>query len=149
MKTIATNKKAHFEYFIEEKYEAGIALEGSEVKSVREGSVSLADSFVFFKGNEAYINNMYIKTYVNTSSYKPDEKRARKLLLHKAEIVKLASKVKEKGKTVVPLKIYLDKNLVKVEIALCAGKHNYDKREVIKKRDIERDVRLNTKHINR
>ena len=149
MKTITTNKKAHFEYFIEEKFEAGIALEGSEVKSVRAGNVSIVESFVFFKENEAFINNMYIKTYVNTGSYKPDEKRARKLLMHKTELIKLSSKVKEKGKTVVPTRVYLDKNLVKVEIALCTGKHMYDKREAIKKRDIERDERASAKHINR
>lgn len=145
MKIIATNKKAHFEYFILKKFEAGISLQGSEVKSIRAGNVSLKESFVVLKNGEAYINNMFIKNYDKTGNFKPDERRLRKLLLHKSEIQLLISKVAEKGLTVVPLSIYLDKQLVKLEIALCKGKLLHDKRKSIKDRDIERDIRRELK----
>ncbi|MCL2540156.1 MAG: SsrA-binding protein SmpB [Firmicutes bacterium] len=147
MKVAATNKRARFEYFIEDTYEAGIVLEGSEVKSIRAGQISINDAFVNFRQGEAFINNMYIKHYANAANFKPNETRPRKLLLHKGEITKLSSVVKEKGKTVIPLKVYLNKNLVKAEIALAKGKHLYDKREAIKKRDIMRDARVSTARI--
>ncbi|MBQ9785951.1 MAG: SsrA-binding protein SmpB [Clostridia bacterium] len=148
MKTIATNKKAHFEYFILKKFEAGISLQGSEVKSIREGNVSLKESFVIFRNGEAFINNMFIKNYDKTGVFKPDERRQRKLLLHKEEIANLTAKVAEKGLTVVPLSLYLEKHLVKLEIALCKGKLLHDKRESIKERDIQRDIRRELKAKN-
>ena len=145
MKIIALNKRAAFEYFLLEKYEAGVVLTGSEVKSVRAASVSITEAFVFFKNGEAYINNMYVKTYENTSSSKQDERRERKLLLNKEEIVKLKSKAAEKGFTVVPTKLYLKDGLVKLEIALAKGKLLHDKRETIKKRDNEREAKREIK----
>lgn len=140
MKIIANNKKANYEYFIISTYEAGIVLCGSEVKSIRLGHASLNDSFITFSKGEAYIKNMHISTYKDASIDKLDEKRSRKLLLNKSEINKLLSKVKEKGFTCVPLKVYLKDQLVKVEIALAKGKHLYDKRETLAKKDIERDT---------
>lgn len=146
MKIIANNKKANYEYFIISTYEAGIVLNGSEVKSVRLGHVSLNDSFITFSKGEAFIKNMHISTYKDASLDKLDEKRSRKLLLNKNEINKLISKVKEKGFTCVPLKVYLKEQLVKVEMALAKGKHLYDKREAIAKKDIERDTQRQLKN---
>ena len=140
MKIIANNKKANFEYFIISTYEAGIVLTGSEVKSIRLGHTSLADSFITFSKGEAFIKNMHISTYKDASFDKSDEKRSRKLLLNRSELNKLISKVKEKGFTCVPLKVYLKDQLVKIEIALAKGKHLYDKRETLAKKDIERDT---------
>ena len=146
MKIITNNKKATYEYFIISTYEAGIVLVGSEVKSIRLGHVSLNDSFITFKNNEAYIKNMNISTYENSSFDKVDEKRTRKLLLNKSEIIKINSKVQEKGFTCIPLKVYLKDNLVKVEIALAKGKHTYDKKEVLAKKDIERETQRQLKN---
>ena len=140
MKIIANNKKANFEYFIISTYEAGIVLTGSEVKSIRLGHTSLNDSFISFSKGEAFIKNMHISTYKDASFDNSDEKRSRKLLLNRAEINKLISKVKEKGFTCIPLKVYLKDQLVKIEIALSKGKHLYDKRESLAKKDIERDT---------
>ena len=145
MKIITTNKRAQFEYFILEKFQAGIALVGSEVKSVRTNSVSINESFVYFRDGEAYISNMYIKNYPYSNIDKLDERRSRKLLLNKRELSYLIGKVSQKGLTVVPTKLYFDRQLVKVEIALCRGKQLHDKRETIKKRDIERDVMRETR----
>jgi len=140
MKIITTNKKAHFEYFVLEEFTAGISLVGSEVKSIRSGYVSINDCYVQFRGGEAFIINMYIKNYPYTTQYELDERRTRKLLLNKREINYLLGKVTEKGLTVIPLKLYFNQGLVKVEIALCKGKQLYDKRQTLKKRDIERDI---------
>jgi len=145
MKTITANKRAQFEYFILDRFQAGIALQGSEVKSIRANSVSINESFVYFRNGEAYINNMYIKNYPYANIDKLDERRPRKLLLNKRELDYLIGKVAQKGLTVVPTKLYFDRQLVKVEIALCRGKQLHDKREAIKKRDIERDVMRETK----
>ena len=140
MKVIATNKKARFEYEILETYEAGIVLMGCEVKSIREGHISLANSFVQYSKGELWLKNCYIKTYDKTTSFCPDERQARKLLLNKREILKIKSQMSEKGLSVVPLKIYFNsRNLVKVEIALARGKKLYDKRESIKERDQKRE----------
>ena len=146
MKIIANNKKANFEYFIISTYEAGIVLNGSEVKSIRLGHASLTDSFITFSKGEAFIKNMHISTYKDASFDKLDEKRSRKLLLNKNEINKLISKVKEKGFTCVPLRVYLKDQLVKVEIALAKGKHTYDKKETLAKKDIERDTQRQLKN---
>ena len=146
MKLITTNKKASFDYFLLETIEAGIVLVGSEVKSIRLGNVNLKDTFIVFdKNSECYLKNMYIKTYDKISFDVPDERRSRKLLLNKREINKLMSKVKEKGFTVVPTKLYFKDNKVKVEIALAKGKHTYDKKETLQNKDIERDMQRQIK----
>ncbi len=145
MKIIATNKKAQFEYFVLKKFEAGVSLTGSEVKSIRAGNVNIGESFVTFRKDEAFLHNMFVKTYENSTFFQTDERRTRKLLLHKSEIEMLTSKTAEKGLTVVPLKIYFSRQFVKIEIALCKGKLLHDKRETIKKRDLERDMRRELK----
>ncbi len=139
MKVITENKAARFEYFIEDVLEAGISLDGGEVKSVRSGNVSLKDSYCSFYKGSVFIKNMHIAVYKMAGAYNIKEaKRDRRLLLHKREIAKLFSKVQEKGYTVVPLKVYLSGSLIKVEIGLCKGKHTYDKKETLQNRDIER-----------
>ncbi|MBO5413995.1 MAG: SsrA-binding protein SmpB [Bacilli bacterium] len=135
------NKKAYFDYFIEEELEAGIALKGTEIKSIRKGSVDLKDSFVTIKNNEAFITNMYIAKYEEGNIFNHDERRSRKLLLHKKEIKKLKESISVEGKTIVPLKLYIKHGLVKVLIGVAKGKKLYDKRETIKKRDLERENR--------
>ncbi len=142
MKQIAYNKSASFEYFIEQKYEAGIVLEGAEVKSLRAGNCNLKDSFCFVRGGEVTLKNMHIPVYDKSGSFNSkDSKRDRKLLLHKYEIDKIVGKINEKGMTLVPISIYFNGNLIKVEVALCRGKQSYDKKAAIKKRDVERDVK--------
>ncbi len=141
MKVISNNKKAFFDFFVSDLVEAGIVLEGCEVKSVRDGGASLRDSFVVIKNGEMFLKNAYIKSYEKTSSYKPDERRTRKLLLNKSEIQKFERLVKEKGFTIVATKIYFNKsNRVKVEIGLARGKKLYDKRQSIKERQQKRDL---------
>ena len=140
MKLIAQNKSASFEYFIEEKFEAGIVLEGSEVKSLRKNNCSLNDSFCFVRKGEVTLNNMHIAVYDKSGAFNTrDSRRDRRLLLHKAEISKIVGKVNEKGYTLVPLRVYFEKSLVKVEVALCRGKHTYDKKRTLKEKDIARD----------
>lgn len=141
MKVLATNRKANFEYYILSTFEAGIVLVGSEVKSVRLGHINLKDSFITFSNtNEAFIKNMHISNYKQATIDVLEEKRSRKLLLKRNEISKLMTKVKEKGFTVVPTKVYLKDNLVKVEIALAKGKHLYDKKDALAEKDIRRDT---------
>ena len=136
MKIVASNKKAYFDYFVLETFEAGVVLEGCEVKSIRGGHVSLSDSYVSISHqNEVFIKNMYIKTYEKSSAFTADEKRVRKLLLTKHEIEKLSRGVKEKGLTIVPLKVYFKGQYVKLEIGLVRGKHTYDKKQVLKEKD--------------
>lgn len=147
MKVIATNRKANFEYFIFSTFEAGIVLKGCEVKSIRLGQVNLKDTFITFdKNGECYIRNMHISPYKDATIDKVDEKRSRKLLLNKSEIKKIMSKVQEQGFTCIPLKIYLKDSLVKLEIAIAKGKHTYDKRETLAKKDIERDTQRQLKN---
>lgn len=139
MKIIAVNKTASFEYFIEEKYEAGIALEGAEVKSLRAGKASLGESFCELHRGEVYLKNMHIALYDKSGAFSTREsRRDRKLLLHRAEIHKIVGKVNERGYTLVPLKIYFKDALIKVEIALCKGKHTYDKKRSLAERDEKR-----------
>jgi SsrA-binding protein len=145
MKIIANNKKAFFDYFIEETYEAGIVLAGSEVKSVRLGGVSFLDSYVSIKNDEAFIVNMNIKPYEKGSFFNVEAKRERKLLLNKAEILKLKAKVAQKGYSVVPTKVYFKDNFVKVEIGLAKGKHSYDKKQVLAIKDKEREMKREIK----
>ena len=141
MKIITTNKSASFEYFIEEKYEAGIVLEGNEIKSLRQNSVNMNDSFCFIRGNSVSVKNMHIALYDKSDAFSTkDTRRDRKLLLHKHEIAKIAGKINRQGYTLVPLKMYLKDALVKMEIALCKGKHTYDKKQSIADRDVKRDT---------
>ena len=141
MKIIATNKSASFEYFIEEKYEAGIVLEGNEIKSIRAGNVNMNDSFCLVRGNTVSVKNMHVALYEKSDAFSSkDTRRDRKLLLHKSEIAKIAGKINRQGYTLVPLKLYFKDSLVKMEIALCRGKHTFDKKESIAQRDIKRSV---------
>ena len=141
MKVISNNKKAFYNYFVSDLVEAGIVLEGCEVKSVRAGGASLIDSFVIIRNGEMFLKNAYIKPYEKTTSFKPDERRTRKLLLNKSEIQKFERMVKEKGYSIVPTKIYFNKaGKVKVEIGLARGKKLYDKRQTLKEKSIKRDI---------
>lgn len=139
-KIVAQNKKASFDYFIEERYEAGIELVGTEVKSIRMGKVSVKESYVQIKNGEVFILGMHISPYEKGNIFNKDPLRTRKLLLHKAEINKLLGKIKTAGYTIVPTKVYLKGSLVKVEIGLAKGKKNYDKRHDIQKKDQKREA---------
>ena len=141
IKLIANNKKAYHDYFIDEKYEAGIALHGTEVKSLRMGKCSIKESFVTISNKgEVLINHMHISPYEKGNIYNRDPLRVRKLLLHKSEINKLAGQIKMKGYTLMPLKVYFKGSLVKVEIGLARGKKLYDKRQDIAKKDAKREA---------
>lgn len=135
------NKKARFAYHLVEEIEAGIVLTGTEIKSIREGKVSLADSYCTFRNGELFVINLHISEYSLGTHYNHDPKRDRKLLLNRRELKKLETKTKEKGFTIVPVNLYVnERGIAKLNIALARGKHFYDKRESIKKRDIERDM---------
>ncbi len=134
------NRKAKYDYFIEDEYECGIELLGNEVKSIRQGTCNIKDSYAIIRKNEVYIINMFIKTYDKTGAFIKDETRTRKLLLHKKEILKLRDKIEKEGYTLIPLKIYFNKNKVKVLLGVCKGKKNYDKRESLKEKDIQRRI---------
>ena len=137
---IANNKKAYHDYFIEETYEAGIALHGTEVKSLRMGKCSIKESFVRIENEEVYIYGMHISPYEKGNIFNRDPLRVKKLLLHKSEIRKMKGKIAEKGYTLVPLKVYFNRSLVKVEIGLAKGKKLYDKRQDISKKDQRREA---------
>lgn len=140
VKLIANNKKAYHDYFIDEKYEAGIELFGTEVKSLRMGKCSIKESFIKIENNQVYVYGMHISPYEKGNIFNKDPLRSRKLLLHKLEIRKLQAKIKEKGYTLVPLQVYFKGSLVKVEIGLARGKKLYDKRDdIAKKRCKARD----------
>ena len=139
-KLIANNKKAYHDYFIEDKYEAGISLAGTEVKSLRMGRCSVKEAFIRIEKGEVYVYNMHIAAYEKGNIFNKDPLRVRKLLLHKTEINKLAAKIAEKGYTLVPLQVYFKGSLVKVEIGLARGKKLYDKRDDIAKKDQRREV---------
>ena len=141
MKIITNNRSASFEYFIEEKYEAGIVLEGNEIKSLRLGNVNMNDSFCFLRNGEVCVKNMHIALYDKSDAFSTkDTRRDRKILLHKSEIAKIAGKINRQGYTLVPLKLYFKDALVKIEVALCKGKHTYDKKQSIAERDVKRSV---------
>ena len=141
MKVIAENRQVRHEYFIEDTYEAGICLEGSEVKSIRNGSVNLKDSFCFIRDMEVFVKNMHVAVYDKADAFSTkDSRRDRRLLLHKQEIAKIAGKINRQGYTLVPLKLYFKDALIKIEIALCKGKHTYDKKQAIAERDVKRSV---------
>lgn len=137
---IANNKKAYHDYFIEETYKAGIALHGTEVKSLRMGKCSIKESFVRIENEEVYIYGMHISPYEKGNIFNRDPLRVKKLLLHKSEIRKMKGKIAEKGYTLVPLKVYFNRSLVKVEIGLAKGKKLYDKRQDIAKKDQRREA---------
>ncbi len=140
VKLIANNKKAYFDYFIEDKYEAGIELFGTEVKSLRMGKCSIKESFIRIERGEVYVYGMHISPYEKGNIFNKDPLRVRKLLLHKREIMKLSAEIAQKGYTLVPLAVYLKGSLVKVEVGLAKGKKLYDKRETIAKKDQRREA---------
>lgn len=135
------NKKAYFDYFVESEIEAGIELLGTEIKSIRLGKANLKDTFARIKNNEVYIINMFIAKYEKANVFNHEERRERKLLLHRNEIMKLKDKVKLDGYSLIPLKLYFKGNHAKILLGVCKGKKLYDKRETIKQRDIERSVK--------
>lgn len=141
MKILFKNKKINLNYFILEKIEAGIELKGFEVKSLLVANANIDQAFVIFKQNEAYIINMYIAPYKQAGVFQLDSNRNRKLLIHKNEIIKLQQRVKKERITIVPSMIYTNKDLIKVEICLCKSKHHEDKRQDIKKRDADREMK--------
>lgn len=145
VKLVAQNKKAHYEYFLEELFEAGLSLSGTEVKSLRMGKCSLKESFVRIEGGEAFLYNMHISPYEQGNIFNKDPLRTRKLLLHKSEIRRLIGRVKVDGYTIVPVKVYFKGNYAKVQIALAKGKKLYDKREDIAKKDQRREAEKNFK----
>lgn len=145
MKLIANNKKARHDYFIEDVYEAGIALHGTEVKSLRMGQCSIKEAYIEIRQGEMFIQKMHINPYEKGNIFNKDPLRVKKLLLHKYEINKLAGKIKEAGYTIVPLRVYLKGSLVKVEIGLAKGKKLYDKRQDIARKDQEREARRDFK----
>lgn len=140
------NKKARFDYFIEEEYEAGIVLTGTEIKSIRKGSCNIKDCYGVIRKGEIYLLNMFVGQYKEGNIFNHEETRNRKLLLHKKEIKKISQMIEVQGLTIVPLKLYFKDNKLKVLIGICRGKKNYDKRESIKERDIKRDVERNLKN---
>ena len=148
IQTILVNRKAYHDFSIVETLEAGIALEGTEVKSVRGGKMSFQDGFCYIKNGEIYLKNLNITQYPFGNRFNHDPLRERKLLLHKREIRKLTSKVREKGFTIVPLKVYIKKGRIKFEIGLVRGKRFYDKKEEIRKRDETRDLKKKYKLSN-
>ena len=139
IKILATNRKASHEYFLLDTFEAGLALQGSEIKSIRAGQISLAEAYVEVDGREAWLIDAHIAPYVQASIFNHEPRRPRKLLLHKVEIRRLWDEVRKKGVTIVPTKVYLKEGRAKIEIALAKGKKLYDKREAIAKRDMQRE----------
>lgn len=140
MKLVANNKKAYHDYFIEEKYEAGIVLHGTEVKSMRMGKCSIKEAFVRIENNEMFVYGMHVSPYEKGNIFNRDPLRVKKLLLHRSEIAKLAGKISEKGYTLVPLQVYFKDGRAKVEIGLAKGKKLYDKRQDIAKKDQKREA---------
>jgi SsrA-binding protein len=140
VKDVAVNRRAYHDYFIDEKYEAGVMLSGTEIKSVRSGRANLRDGFVRIDNNEAWLENVHISPYAQGNVMNQEPVRPRKLLLHRKEISSLIGKVKQKGYTLIPLRVYLTRNRAKVEIGLARGKRQYDKREAIAARDAKREI---------
>ncbi len=139
-KTVAYNRKASHDYFLEDRFEAGLELQGTEIKSVRNGKVQLKDAYISFVNNEAFVKEMHISPYTYGNRFNHDETRVRKLLLHREEIRRLQQKVQQKGYTVVPISVYLSRGKAKMEIALAKGKKLHDKRESEKERDAKREI---------
>jgi SsrA-binding protein len=143
MKPVATNRRARHEYWIEETHEAGIVLTGTEVKSLREGRVSLADAFARVDGGELWLHHLHINPYAQGNIHNHDPLRTRKLLLHRREILRLKAKTDQKGYTLIPLRLYFRRGIVKIELAVARGRHLYDKRERIAEREAERRIARN------
>lgn len=141
VKNIAQNRRARFDYAIEESFECGIALQGSEVKSIKDGRVSFGDAFAEIKNQEIWLNNFHISEYTHASIFNHDPDRPKKLLLHRQEIKRIDRRVREKGYTLIPLSVYLKHGLIKLELGLCRGKKEYDKRADIKARDLDREIK--------
>ncbi|MBO4533025.1 MAG: SsrA-binding protein SmpB [Treponema sp.] len=139
-KVISENRKARFDYFIEDSYECGIALEGTEVKSVKNGNISYPDGFAEVVNGEIFLKNFHISEYAFSSIFNHNPDRPKKLLLHREEIKKISRKIDQKGYTLIPLDVYLKDGRVKVSLGVCKGKKQFDKRETIKSRDINRDI---------
>jgi SsrA-binding protein len=139
-KIVATNRKASHEYFLLEKYEAGIALQGSEIKSVRAGQISLSEAYIQIEGGDAWLVDAHIAPYTQASIFNHEPKRPRRLLLHRQEIRRLWNDIRQKGMTIIPTRVYIKEGIAKVEIAVAKGKKLYDKREAIAKRDAMREV---------
>ena len=140
------NRKAKFDYFIEEVYEAGIVLTGTEIKSIRDGNCNIKDCYGIVRNHEVYLLNMYIAPYKEGNIFNHEERRSRKLLLHKKEIKKIEEALELKGLTLIPIKLYFKNNILKVSLGVCRGKKTYDKRESIKERDIKRESLRNMKN---
>lgn len=146
-KIICQNRQASHEYYILERIEAGIVLDGGEVKSVRLNNVNLKDSFCFITGGELFVKNMHIATYEKAGAFNTkNSKRDRKLLVHKSELVKIGSKISQKGLTLVPLKLYFKGALIKMELGLCQGKHTFDKKKATMEKDIKRQTEREIKN---
>ena len=146
IKPVAQNKKAYHDYFVEETYECGLCLKGTEVKSMRQGRVNLKESFAMVRGTEVFAEGMHISPYEQGSFSNSDPLRPKKLLLHKSEIRKLSGLVSRQGYTLIPLKVYLKDGRMKLEIAICRGKKLYDKRDTMAKRDAQRDMERSMKN---
>ena len=147
MKIITENREARFEYFIEDSYEAGINLDGGEVKSIRAGNVNLKDAYCSIYNGELLVKGMHVAVYDKAGAYNTkDSRRERRLLLHKSEINRLIGKVNEKGYTLVPLKLYFKGSLIKMEVGLCKGKHTHDKKQSLKERDLKRNMERDIKN---
>ncbi|MBI5301164.1 MAG: SsrA-binding protein SmpB [Chloroflexi bacterium] len=149
LQVLATNRKAYHDYLIEETYEAGIALTGTEIKSVRTGSLNLRDSYAQVRNGELWLMNVHIAPYEPASRQNANPYRERKLLMHRKEILRLAGRAQEKGLTLIPLRAYLKKNRAKIEVGLARGKKLYDKRESIAKRESDREIRRAVKERTR
>lgn len=142
------NRRANYDYFIEDTYEAGIVLTGTEIKSLRKGKANIKDSYAIIRNDEIYLLNAHISSYEQANQFNHDENRTRKLLLHKKEILKLKDKLLKEGYTLIPLKMYFKENNLKVLIGVCKGKKNFDKREVIKKRENDLEIKKTLKELN-
>lgn len=140
VKSIAQNKKAYHDYFVEETYECGLSLMGTEVKSMRQGKVNLKESFCILRGGEVFAEGMHISPYDHGNIFNPDPLRPKKLLLHKSEIRKLTGLVSRQGYTLIPLKVYLKDGRMKLEMGLCRGKHLHDKRDAAAEKDARREI---------
>lgn len=149
VKIAAQNRKARHDYFVEEAYEAGIELSGTEVKSIRAGTLNLKDAWCSIRGGELFVNGMHISPYEKGNIFNKDPERVRRLLMHKREIMKMQALVKQDGYALIPLSVYFKDARVKVQIGLCKGKKNYDKRDSIARRDAQREIDRSMKERNR
>jgi SsrA-binding protein len=148
VKVVAKNKKAYHDYFVQEKYEAGIELTGTEVKSVRQGTINLKDSYCTIKNGEIFVQNLHISPYEKGNIFNKDPLRPKRLLMHKREIMKLYGQIKQEGLTLIPLTVYFKGPLVKLELGLCKGKKMHDKRESTARKEIEREMDRKMKEKN-